>query len=199
MAAASKRFGYARGEKVMKEIRGGLPEKDANRGFWGVSTFFLIVLVLFGFLLCREGTGICETIIGIGAIYLILLCFFIEISRSYVMNEKGIAITFNNFKVWTKMYPWEEYDEIKIENTQWSQHSQVIFTMTFVKKKRNIYKLLTIIISTIYVLFIIFSKNIYMKNILFYSLLNQVILILPITYKLFGVQYNNYKKKGGNL
>lgn len=39
------------------------------------------------------------------------------------MNEKGIAITFNNFKVWTKMYPWEEYDEIKIENTQWSQHS----------------------------------------------------------------------------
>ena len=31
------------------------------------------------------------------------------------------------------------YDEIKIENTQWSQHSQVIFTMTFVKKKRNIY------------------------------------------------------------
>ena len=29
------------------------------------------------------------------------------------MNEKGIAITFNNFKVWTKMYPWEEYDEIK--------------------------------------------------------------------------------------
>ena len=139
LAAASKRFGYAREEKVMKEIRGGLPEKDANRGFWGVSIFFLIVLVLFGFLLCREGTGICETIIGIGAIYLILLCFFIEISRSYVMNEKGIAITFNNFKVWTKMYPWEEYDEIKIENTQWSQHSQVIFTMTFVKKKRNIY------------------------------------------------------------
>ena len=92
MAAASKRFGYAREEKVMKEIRGGLPEKDANRGFWGVSIFFLIVLVLFGFLLCREGTGICETIIGIGAIYLILLCFFIEISRSYVMNEKGIAI-----------------------------------------------------------------------------------------------------------
>ena len=43
MAAASKRFGHARGKKVVKEIRGGLPEKDANRGFWGVSTFFLIV------------------------------------------------------------------------------------------------------------------------------------------------------------
>lgn len=67
------------------------------------------------------------------------------------------------------------------------------------KKKRNVYKLLTIIISTIYVLLIIFSNNIYMKNILFYSLLNQVILILPITYKLFGVQYSNYKRKGGKI
>ena len=127
----------------MKEIRGGLPEKDANRGFWGVSIFFLIVLVLFGFLLCREGTGICETIIGIGAIYLILLCFFIEISRSYVMNEKGIAITFNNFKVWTKMYPWEEYDEIKIENTQWSQHSQLILKKDqYITRKKEIFMIL---------------------------------------------------------
>lgn len=67
------------------------------------------------------------------------------------------------------------------------------------KKKRIKYKLLTITISTTYVLFIIFSMNVYMKNILFYSLLNQVILVLPITYKLFGVQYNNYKKKGGKL
>ena len=78
MAAASKGLGYARGEKVMKEIRGGLPEKDANRGFWGVSTFFLIVLVLFGFLLCREGTGVCETIICMGAIYLIMLKLYMS-------------------------------------------------------------------------------------------------------------------------
>jgi len=35
LAAASKGLGYARGEKVMKEIRGGLPEKDANKGFLG--------------------------------------------------------------------------------------------------------------------------------------------------------------------
>jgi len=139
LAAALKRFGHARGMKVMNEIRGGLPEKNANRGFLGVSIGFLTVLVFFGFLLCREGTGICETIIGIGAMYLILLNFFIRISRAYVMNEKGITITFINFKVWTRTYPWEEYNEIKIENTQWSQHGPVIFTMTFVKKKRNIY------------------------------------------------------------
>ena len=45
MAAASKGFGYARGEKVMKEIRGGLPEKDANKGFLGVSIGLLIIIV----------------------------------------------------------------------------------------------------------------------------------------------------------
>ena len=123
----------------MKEIRGGLPEKDANRGFLGVSIGLLIIIVFCGWVFCREGTGVCETIICMGAIYLIMLNFFIKVSKAYVIDETGVAITFNNFKVWTKMYPWEEYDEIKIENTQWSQHSQVIFTMTFVKKKRNIY------------------------------------------------------------
>ena len=45
MAAASKGLGYARGEKVMKEIRGGLPEKDANKGFLGVSIGLLIIIV----------------------------------------------------------------------------------------------------------------------------------------------------------
>ena len=72
MAAASKGFGYARGEKVMKEIRGGLPEKDANKGFLGVSIGLLIILIVFCILFCREGTGICETIICIGVIYLIM-------------------------------------------------------------------------------------------------------------------------------
>lgn len=73
MAAASKGFGYARGEKVMKEIRGGLPEKDANKGFLGVSIGLLIIIVFCGWVLCREGTGVCETIICMGAIYLILI------------------------------------------------------------------------------------------------------------------------------
>ena len=53
MAAASKRFGHARGKKVVKEIRGGLPEKDANKGFLGVSIGLLIrnfVGLLLGYL-----------------------------------------------------------------------------------------------------------------------------------------------------
>ena len=43
------------------------------------------------------------------------------------MNEKGIAITFNNFKVWTKMYPWEEYDEIKSLLTE-EEYENVYFS-----------------------------------------------------------------------
>ena len=51
MAAASKRFGYARGEKVMKEIRGGLPEKDANNNVINLKqkTFILKGLDIFCF------------------------------------------------------------------------------------------------------------------------------------------------------
>ena len=71
MAAASKGLGYARGEKVMKEIRGGLPEKDANKGFLGVSIGLLIIIVFCGCVLCREGTGDRDSIICMGAIYLI--------------------------------------------------------------------------------------------------------------------------------
>ena len=99
MAAASKGFGYARGEKVMKEIRGGLPEKDANKGFLGVSIGLLIIIVFCGWVFCREGTGVCETIICMGAIYLIMLNFFIKVSKAYVIDETGVTITFFNFKI----------------------------------------------------------------------------------------------------
>ena len=48
MAAASKRFGHARGKKVVKEIRGGLPEQYSNKGFcWSFIGLF-IVCVFFG-------------------------------------------------------------------------------------------------------------------------------------------------------
>ena len=98
MAAASKGLGYARGEKVMKEIRGGLPEKDANKGFLGVSIGLLIIIVFCGWVFCREGTGVCETIICMGAIYLIMLNFFIKVSKAYVIDETGVTITFLTLK-----------------------------------------------------------------------------------------------------
>ena len=98
MAAASKRFGYAREEKVVKEIRGGLPEQYSNKGFcWSFIGLF-IVCVFFGILLCREGTGICETVIGIGFMYLVVLYIYLRFSVSYVIDETGVTITFLTLK-----------------------------------------------------------------------------------------------------
>ena len=58
MAAASKKIWSCQGKKVVKEIRGGLPEQYSNKGFcWSFIGLF-IVCVFFGILLCREGTGI---------------------------------------------------------------------------------------------------------------------------------------------
>lgn len=71
------------------------------------------------------------------------------------------------------------------------------------KNKRILYKVLTIIITISYLTYsIIYKENIMIINTLYFSVLLEVILILPCTYKLFGVKYNNYKnykKKGGNL
>ena len=98
MAAASKRFGHARGKKVVKEIRGGLPEQYSNKGFcWSFIGLF-IVCVFFGILLCREGTGICETVIGIGFMYLVVLYIYLRFSVSYVIDETGVTITFLTLK-----------------------------------------------------------------------------------------------------
>ena len=57
----------------------------------------------------------------------------------YVIDEKGITITFYNFKNWTILYPWEEYAEIKIENTQIrGRVNKVELVMIFCKKKRGL-------------------------------------------------------------
>lgn len=71
------------------------------------------------------------------------------------------------------------------------------------KKKRIIYKVLTITLAITYLIYsLIYKDNTIIINTLYFSVLLEVILILPCTYKLFGVKYNNYKnykKKGGNL
>lgn len=60
------------------------------------------------------------------------------------------------------------------------------------KKKRLIYKLITSLITIIYISIIIICKNIIIKKLLFFSILLEVLLILPISYKLLGLKYNNY-------
>ena len=61
------------------------------------------------------------------------------------------------------------------------------------KKKRIIYKLLTIIIGIIYFITIIMNNNITTINSMFYSLVLESFLVTPIAYKIFGVSYKNYK------
>ena len=61
------------------------------------------------------------------------------------------------------------------------------------KRKRHIYKLLSIFVSLIYAVLIFTTTNILLKNLLTFALILETILILPITYKIFKLPYNNYK------
>ena len=81
----------------MKEIRGGLPEKDANKGFLGVSIGLLIIIVFCGWVLCREGTGVCETIYLYGSNLFNYVEFLYKSFEAYVIDETGVTITFFNF------------------------------------------------------------------------------------------------------
>ena len=60
-------------------------------------------------------------------------------------------------------------------------------------KKRKIYKILSICIGIIYIILIFSINNSLIKNLLTFSLILETILILPITYKIFKLSYNNYK------
>lgn len=59
--------------------------------------------------------------------------------------------------------------------------------------KRTIYKYVASFISFIYILIIVFINNNFISNILLFSLTTEVIMIMPITYQLFKMPYNNYK------
>lgn len=62
------------------------------------------------------------------------------------------------------------------------------------KNRRIIYKALSIVIATIYMILALIIKDNTLSNCLIFALIIQIIIILPITYKIFGVSYNNYKK-----
>lgn len=61
------------------------------------------------------------------------------------------------------------------------------------KKRRMIYKILSTIIATTYIILSIIIKDNFISNAFFYATILQNILISPITYKLFNMPYNNYK------
>lgn len=62
------------------------------------------------------------------------------------------------------------------------------------KKKRMKRKVLTFLTGGLYTLLIVFLKNSFISDILVSTLIITVIVINPITYKIFGQPYNNYKK-----
>ncbi len=66
------------------------------------------------------------------------------------------------------------------------------------KKKRIIYKILTVTISIIYVVLYCYTSRIVANSLLFACIM-QSLMINPISYKLLGLKFNNYKsyRKGG--
>lgn len=61
------------------------------------------------------------------------------------------------------------------------------------KKRRIIYKVLTILFGIIYTILIIFIDNNFLKAALALSMVIESVLICPLTYKIFKLPYNNYK------
>ncbi len=61
------------------------------------------------------------------------------------------------------------------------------------KKKRIIYKILSVIVTVLYIILSIIIKDNTLSNCFLAAIIIETIIILPITYKLFGVPYNNHK------
>lgn len=61
------------------------------------------------------------------------------------------------------------------------------------KKRREIYKILSVLITFIFTISSIVIKDGYICNCLLFSIIIQTIIISPLTYKLFNMPYNNYK------
>ena len=60
-------------------------------------------------------------------------------------------------------------------------------------KRRKIYKICCTITAFIYILIIIFVNIEILQYALMYSLIIETFMILPISYKIFGAKYDNYK------
>lgn len=61
------------------------------------------------------------------------------------------------------------------------------------EKKRNIYKFITTISCIVLSLIAIVVENNVISNLMIFGILTEVVMILPITYKIFNLSYNNYK------
>lgn len=62
------------------------------------------------------------------------------------------------------------------------------------KSRRLFYKIVSTFICICYCVVALTIKNNYISNLLLFSLITQLFMVNPLSYKLFGVSYNNYKK-----
>ncbi len=61
------------------------------------------------------------------------------------------------------------------------------------KKRRTTYKVLSALSGLLYTVSFFWVKNNTLSNCILFALILETVLVLPITYKIFGVKYNNYK------
>ena len=62
------------------------------------------------------------------------------------------------------------------------------------KKKRKRFKIFSLLSGIVYLVLIVVLNNYSIVNYIFIGLVEAVIMILPFTYKIFGLTYDNYKK-----
>ena len=60
------------------------------------------------------------------------------------------------------------------------------------KKRRKVYKILSTVLTTIFFIFFILTKNNFISNCLIFSIIMQNCMISPTVYKIFKLPYNNY-------
>jgi len=64
-----------------------------------------------------------------------------------------------------------------------------------VKKHRRIkFKVLTLIVSLIYIILFFNTNDVFIKNVIVYTMLLEVVLIHPLTYRVFKLPYKNYER-----
>lgn len=64
-----------------------------------------------------------------------------------------------------------------------------------VKKNRRVkFKVLTLIISIIYILLFFYTDSMFIRNVISSSMLLEAVLIHPLTYKVFHLPYKNYER-----
>ena len=64
-----------------------------------------------------------------------------------------------------------------------------------IKKNRRIkFKILTLIVSIIYIIIFFNTNDIFIKNVISFSMLLESVLIHPLTYRVFNLPYKNYER-----